>query len=113
MSDKLERMKAIVAQALAEAQQLNSMPLPIQVCLDLYSGCDEVEAQGLFAQASRDTLLEGARLILRRMETRYICWNCCGLRFEGMEGVCPNCGESAFEIPDDIPFALRQVSAVT
>jgi Zn finger protein HypA/HybF involved in hydrogenase expression len=111
--DKLERMKAIVAQAIAEAKRLSGQPDAVQVRLNLYGDCDETEVLSLFAQASRGTLLEKAQVITRQVGTRYVCWNCCGLRFDGLGGVCPNCGELAFEIPNEISFSLLQVSTAS
>jgi Zn finger protein HypA/HybF involved in hydrogenase expression len=104
-----ERMRAIVAQALAHAaRETPDKPL-VEVHLDLYSGVTEEELCALFTEMARGTLAEGAAVVIRPCGTRYICWNCCGMRFEGWEGVCPNCGEDALEVPEDINFALYKV----
>lgn len=104
----IERMRAIVAQAIAEASQQPEGRLD---CLHLiiYGRLPEETIRSLFAEASRGTRAECARLEIEQAGSRYICWNCCGLRFESEDSVCPNCGEAAFEVPDDIDFALRRV----
>lgn len=111
VADELERMRALVAQAIAEARRdgaaHNGLRLS-EVHLVLYGDQDEAEARRLFEQASRDTGAEGARLVIERAGSRYICWNCCGLRFESSDGLCPNCGEVAMRVPDEIAFALRR-----
>ncbi len=111
VADELERMRALVAQAIAEARRddtaHNGLKLS-EVHLVLYGDQDEAEARRLFEQASRGTGAEGARLVIERAGSRYICWNCCGLRFESNDGLCPNCGEVAMRVPDEIAFALRR-----
>ncbi|MBN1121101.1 MAG: hydrogenase maturation nickel metallochaperone HypA [Anaerolineae bacterium] len=114
MEERLERMRAIVAQAMAECKTMNSeRPCKgMDIHLIVYGGIDEAEARVLFESASRGTPAEGAKLVIELVGTRYICWNCCGLRFESSDGVCPNCGEAAIKVPDEIAFALRSVAMV-
>ncbi len=107
MADKLERMKAILAQAAAEAERAAARLLGVQ--LDLYTGMPEDELRILYEQASRGTPVEGVPLTVFPVGHRYICWNCCGLRFEGEDSACPNCGEEALEVPSEIAFALRRI----
>ena len=104
-------MKAIVAQAMAECKTMNSeRPCNgMDIHLVVYGGIGEAEVRALFDTASRGTPAEGAKLVIDLAGTRYICWNCCGLRFESTDGVCPNCGEIALKVPDEIAFALRSV----
>ncbi|HEC21608.1 MAG TPA: hydrogenase maturation nickel metallochaperone HypA [Chloroflexi bacterium] len=109
MSDQLERMKAIVAQAIAEAECHHRGVRLATVHLIVYGETAEEALRRLFEKASRGSPAEGARLIIERATSRYICWNCCGLRFESGDGVCPNCGELALEVPPDISFALQRV----
>jgi Zn finger protein HypA/HybF involved in hydrogenase expression len=61
-------------------------------------------------ELSLGTPAEGAQVVLRRAPSRFICWNCCGLRFqsEDAEAVCPNCGHEAWLIPVDVTFALER-----
>jgi Zn finger protein HypA/HybF involved in hydrogenase expression len=101
----LERMKAIVAQAIAEAHG----HLLSEIHLVVYGDIDEGQVKEIFIEASQGTQAEGVRLIIHGAGSRYICWNCCGLRFESEDGVCPNCGELALEVPEEIAFALRHV----
>ncbi len=77
----------------------------------VYGHHDEAETRRLFEMASRGTDAEGARLVVERAGSRYICWNCCGLRFESEDGLCPNCGEVAVKIPEEIAFGLRRVGS--
>jgi Zn finger protein HypA/HybF involved in hydrogenase expression len=111
MVEQQARMRALIDQALAEAKRrANGSETPIaEVHLDLYTGASEDDTRTLFADAARGTAAETARLVLKQCGSRYICWNCCGLRFDGYEGVCPNCGEEALEVPEEIAFALRRV----
>ena len=40
---------------------------------------------------------------------RYVCWNCCGLRYEAIDGVCPNCGHEGLVIPMEMVVALERI----
>lgn len=40
---------------------------------------------------------------------RYICWNCCGLRYEAVDGVCPNCGHEGLVVPMEMVVALDHI----
>ncbi len=59
--------------------------------------------------ARRGTPAEMAQLHFSEAPARYICWNCCGLRFEGKDGICPNCEGEALMVPEEIAFALDRV----
>ncbi len=50
-----------------------------------------------------------AELHFRNAPSRYVCWNCCGLRYEAPDGVCPNCGHEGLIIPPDMVVALEKV----
>lgn len=108
MQNQMERMRAIIAQALAEAGQQAGGHLA-GIHLIAYGGLAEAEIINLYHEASRGTPADGVALRIEHAGSRYICWNCCGLRFEGSDGMCPNCGELALEIPEEIAFALRRV----
>jgi Zn finger protein HypA/HybF involved in hydrogenase expression len=43
--------------------------------------------------------------------SRFICWNCCGLRFESenLDAMCPNCGDLGMLIPVEVTFALDHI----
>ncbi|MGF1507047.1 MAG: hydrogenase/urease maturation nickel metallochaperone HypA [Anaerolineae bacterium] len=104
----MERIKAIVEQAIAEAAQQQRTPAEIH--LIVYGGTDDDMVREQVAQAAQGTPAEKAVLVLEHAGSRYICWNCCGLRCESDEGVCPNCGDAAFKIPEEIAVALRRVT---
>jgi Zn finger protein HypA/HybF involved in hydrogenase expression len=106
VANQLERMRAIVAQAIAEAKGH-----PLKIHLLTYGDMAEDQVLAFFAEASKGTAAEGVAVMVQHAGSRYICWNCCGLRFESEDGVCPNCGESALEVPEEIDFALRKVEA--
>jgi Zn finger protein HypA/HybF involved in hydrogenase expression len=40
---------------------------------------------------------------------RYVCWNCCGLRYEAIDGVCPNCLHEGLVIPMEMVVALERI----
>jgi Zn finger protein HypA/HybF involved in hydrogenase expression len=40
---------------------------------------------------------------------RYVCWNCCGLRYEAVDGVCPNCQHEGLVIPTEMVVALERI----
>ena len=42
---------------------------------------------------------------------RYVCWNCCGLRYEAVDGVCPNCLHEGLIIPLEMVVALEKIEA--
>jgi len=106
--DRLERMRAIVAQAIAEAEYSRHAPLS-EVHLVVYGDINDEQVRALFAEACQGTAAEGVRLVTKHAGSRYICWSCCGLRFESSDGMCPNCGELSLEVPEEIVFGLRQV----
>ncbi len=107
MEEDLRRMKALIAQAVAEAHHEHKNPRIIEVALIAYGDIPAERLTELFTEASRGTLAEGALVRVQETGTRYICWNCCGLRFESVDGVCPNCGEMSLEVPEAITFSLR------
>jgi Zn finger protein HypA/HybF involved in hydrogenase expression len=108
MQNQTERMRAIVAQALAEAGQNQNGRLA-GITLIVYGALPDSEIIRMYEEASRGTLADGAKLLIEQAGSRFICWNCCGLRFEGSDGMCPNCGELALEVPEEIAFALRRI----
>jgi len=113
MSPQLERMKAIVAQVITQAQR-DSIDLRLAtVHLIVYGNFSSEQTRNLFAEASRNTDAEGLSIVTERAGSRYICWNCCGLRFEGEDAMCSNCGETAMELPEKIDFALSRVEVAT
>jgi len=104
----------MLAQALAEARSRGASRIT-ELHLVLYDSSPETEAnlRQTVRELSLNTLAEHAQVILHPAPSRFICWNCCGLRFESddPEAVCPNCGHKGFLVPPDITFALEHVEA--
>lgn len=112
MSDLVERARAMIAAAVAQGRAMGDgaiAALYLTVYPTLETPIDAIRAA--IDTARRDTPAEAAQLHFVEAPTRYICWNCCGLRFEGKDGICPNCGGEALIIPEDIFFALDRVEA--
>jgi Zn finger protein HypA/HybF involved in hydrogenase expression len=99
-------------QALAEARSRGAARIT-ELHLIMYNSSQEVEQalRNALGELTSSTPAEKAQVITRLAPSRYICWNCCGLRFESHdpEGICPNCGHSAWLIPSDIIFALDHI----
>ncbi len=55
------------------------------------------------------TLAGNAELHLTPKPGRYVCWNCCGLRYEAIDGVCPNCLHEGLIIPMEMVVALEKI----
>jgi len=108
--NQIERMRVLVAQALAEARQ-QALPTLRVVHLVVYGNLPDSDIHHFFELVSTGTSASGAVLHIDRAGSRYICWNCCGTRFESSDGMCPNCGEIAMEVPEDIAFGLKRIEA--
>ena len=108
----LEHARAMITAALAETQangarRISALHLTVYPSPD--TSLDAIRAA--IDLVRRGTPAEAARVHFHQAAARYICWNCCGLRFEGMDGVCPNCESEALIIPEDIVFALDHIEA--
>jgi Zn finger protein HypA/HybF involved in hydrogenase expression len=108
----IEHARAMISAALAQsrangARSISALYLTIYPSPD--ASLDTIRAAIDFAR--RGTAAEAARVHFHQAAARYICWNCCGLRFEGMDGVCPNCESEALLIPEDIVFELDHIEA--
>ena len=77
MQNQIERMRAIIAQALAEADHAHGGRLA-SVHLIIYGALPETELVSLYQEASRGTPADGTILHIEHAGSRYICWNCCG-----------------------------------
>lgn len=108
----LEPVRAMLAEALAQTRTRGAKRI-IALHLVMYDRSSEAleslrDALDVFTPG---TPAEGVELCTRPAPSQFICWNCCGLRFEAhaKEAVCPNCGSSGLIVPPDITFALEQV----
>jgi Zn finger protein HypA/HybF involved in hydrogenase expression len=110
MSDLLERARAMIAAAVAQGRLAGNGAIAA-LHLTVYPTPETpLEAIRAAIEAARHgTPAEQARLHFKEAPTRYICWNCCGLRFQGKDGICPNCGSEALIVPEEIAFALDRV----
>jgi Zn finger protein HypA/HybF involved in hydrogenase expression len=99
-------------QALAEAHSCGARRIT-ELHLELFDPSYETEQalRGMLTELSANTLAEGALVVTFLTPSRFICWNCCGLRFESdsPEAVCPNCGELGMLIPVEVTFALDHI----
>jgi Zn finger protein HypA/HybF involved in hydrogenase expression len=102
----------MLMQALSEAQAQDARRIT-ELHLELFDPSSETEQalRGLVAELSTGTLAADAEVVIFLAPSRFICWNCCGLRFESQsaEAVCPNCGEMGMVIPPEVTFALDHV----
>lgn len=102
----------MLAQALSEAEAQHARRLT-ELHLELFDSDPEAERalRDLVVDLSAGTIAACAEIVTFLAPTHFICWNCCGLRFDGMgdEAICPNCGEMGMLIPSDVIFALARV----
>jgi len=112
MISEQEKAQALLNQALAQARSRDADQIT-ELHFVMYGWSQESEARlrGTLRELSANTLAENARIHIRAGPNRFICWNCCGLRFESEEeeAICPNCGHTALSIPGDITFALDRI----
>ncbi len=112
MVSEYDMVRAMLEQALAEARTRGADRVT-KLYLELYDSSPETEASflKLLREASANTPVENAQVVIRRVPSRFVCWNCCGLRYEGdnSDGICPNCGHEGLLIPADITFALDHI----
>jgi Zn finger protein HypA/HybF involved in hydrogenase expression len=107
-----EKVEALLDQALAEAHSQGTDRIT-KLHFVIYGWSQEQEnrLRELLYDLSKGTPAEDAEIVVRDGPHRFICWNCCGLRFESDEeaATCPNCGHEALSIPSEIPFALDRI----
>jgi Zn finger protein HypA/HybF involved in hydrogenase expression len=99
-------------EALARARSRGANRIT-ELHLVMYDSSQETEGalRKMLDELSLNTPAENVQVITRPATSRFICWNCCGLRFESEdpEAVCPNCGQMGLLIPADVTFALEHV----
>lgn len=107
-----EIVRAMLNQALAEARSRDANRIT-ELHLVMYDLSQETEEalRKTLGELSANTPAEHAQVTTRPAPSRFICWNCCGLRFESdnPEAVCPNCGHEGLLIPADVTFALERI----
>ena len=107
-----EVVRAMLNQALAEARSRGASRIT-EMHLTMYDVSRETEQalRSVLDKLAANTPAEKAQVITSLAPSRFICWNCCGLRFESddPEGVCPNCGHAALRVPTEIIFALHHI----
>jgi Zn finger protein HypA/HybF involved in hydrogenase expression len=107
-----EMVRAMLQQALAEAQGRAARQIS-ELHLELFDPSPDTEQsiRSLVAEFGANTLADGARLVTFLAPSRFICWNCCGLRFESenLDAMCPNCGDLGMLIPVEVTFALDHI----
>jgi len=109
---ELERVRAMLGQALAEARTRGATRI-MALHLVMYDHSTEAQQQirAALAALAPGTLAEGAALAITFAPGRFICWDCCGLRYEASDefGMCPNCGGAGLQVPPEITFALDHI----
>ena len=107
-----EIVRAMLNQALAEARSRGANRIT-ELHLVMYDSSRETEGaiRKILDELSSNTPAENAQVITRPAPSRFICWNCCGLRFESddPQAICPNCGQAGLLVPADITFALDHI----
>ena len=110
MEDLADRIRAIIDQALAEARAQGGRSVrTLHIVLYDQDPALPDAITLTFTWYSRGTPLEGAQVVFNPVPSRFICWNCCGLRFEAIDGACPNCGALGITIPPELAFGLESV----
>ncbi len=111
-SNELEYARAMLAQALAEARTRGAQRVTALHVVMYNRSPEAVQAvQTALNTLTPGTPAENVELYARPARSQFICWNCCGLRFETdtQEAICPNCGSAGLIVPTDITFALERV----
>jgi Zn finger protein HypA/HybF involved in hydrogenase expression len=108
----VERVRAMVEQALAEARTRGAARVTA-LHLTLYDHSDQAlkDLQEALALVTPGTPAQDAALVATFAPSRFICWDCCGLRYEAPDDnpMCPNCGGVGIIVPPEITFALDHI----
>ncbi len=108
----VERVRAMVEQALAEARTRGAARVTA-LHLTLYDHSDQAlkDLQEALALVTPGTPAQDAALVATSAPSRFICWDCCGLRYEAPDDnpMCPNCGGVGIIVPPEITFALDHI----
>jgi len=109
---EVERVRAMVEQALAEARTRGASRI-IALHLVIYDRSPEVlkNLREALAVTTSGTMAQDAEVVMTFAPSRFICWDCCGLRYEAPDDnpMCPNCGGTGMLVPPEITFALDHI----
>jgi|YNPNPStandDraft_1061719.scaffolds.fasta_scaffold07913_1 Zn finger protein HypA/HybF involved in hydrogenase expression len=108
-----ERLRALLAQALAEAHTRGASRITeLHMTLWDPTPASAARLRETLQDLSQNTLAAQAQVIITIAPSRFICWNCCGLRFESNDpdAPCPNCGHKGWLIPEEVTFALDHIT---
>jgi len=106
----LLQARALINQAAAEAAALGTHD--IRALYFVTYPAEDVTLDMI--RAAIDTMRQAtpaghAELHFTSKPGRYVCWNCCGLRYEAIDGVCPNCLHEGLIIPVEMVVALERI----
>lgn len=108
----IEWVRAMLGQALAEARARGAARI---TALHLVMYDHSIEALRAVRSALDElcpgTPAEDAAFVPIPSLSKFICWNCCGLRYEADDDnpVCPNCGSLGMIVPPEITFSLDHI----
>jgi Zn finger protein HypA/HybF involved in hydrogenase expression len=110
--ESVERVRAMVEQALAEARTQGAARVTA-LHLVMYDDSPQAleDVRQALAMVTPATPAQGAALVTTLAPSRFICWDCCGLRYEAPADnpMCPNCGGVGMIVPPEITFSLDHV----
>jgi Zn finger protein HypA/HybF involved in hydrogenase expression len=102
----------MVEQALAEARTRGAARVTA-LHLTMYDHSDQAltDLKQALALVTPGTPAQDAALVATPAPSRFICWDCCGLRYEAPDDnpMCPNCGGVGIIVPPEITFALDHI----
>ena len=110
--ESVERVRAMIGQALAEARTQGAARVTA-LHLVMYDESPQAleDVRQALAMVTPGTPAQDAALVTTLAPSRFICWDCCGLRYEAPADnpMCPNCGGVGMIVPPEITFALDHV----
>jgi Zn finger protein HypA/HybF involved in hydrogenase expression len=106
------RVRAMVEQAVAEARTRGAARVTA-LHLTMYDHSTQAlqDVQEALTAITPGTLAQDSVLVTTPAPSRFICWDCCGLRYEAPDDnpICPNCGGVGIIVPPEITFALDHI----
>ncbi len=102
----------MVEQALAEARTRGAARVTA-LHLVMYDDSSQAleDVRRALAEVTPGTPAQDAALMATPAPSRFICWDCCGLRYEAPADnpMCPNCGGVGMIVPPEITFSLDHI----